>query len=171
MSLSFVYGQGAIVQAMMREGAGEISATFAVWAVGLFGGSVLSVLYPAWIMTRKKSWGVLWQSGRELLLAAIIGLNVSAGVALLGHGMLMLGALGASAGWGIQQASWMLGGQVVGFVSGEWRGVHGAPQAQMGLAIALLVAAAAIMAYGNTLAPKTSHLGKSNVCGYEWRGS
>jgi hypothetical protein len=45
----------------------------------------------------------------------------------------------------------MTGTQLLGFVSGEWRGVTGKPRVQMYLAIAVLMVAAAIMAYGNTL--------------------
>ena len=46
----------------------------------------------------------------------------------------------------------MTGSQAVGFVSGEWRGVTGKPRHQMYMAIAVLIIAASIMAYGNTLA-------------------
>jgi hypothetical protein len=69
----------------------------------------------------------------------------------MGKGMLLLGPLGASVGFGVQQAMQMLGGQTVGFASGEWRGINGTPRHQMYLAIAVLIAAAVVMAYGNTL--------------------
>ena len=150
-SLSFVYGQGPITDAMKRAGAGEIPATFAVWAGALLAGSLLSVIYAAWLMTRRNSWRVLGANRREFLLAAVIGLNMSAGVGLLGQGMILLGTLGASVGFGIQQATWMLGGQGVGFVSGEWRGVRGVPRRRIYAAITLLLVAVLIMAYGNTL--------------------
>ena len=91
------------------------------------------------------------ESWKEAGLALIIGINSSVAVVLVGKGMLLLGALGASVGWGIQQAMQMTGSQAVGFVSGEWRGVLGTPRRQMYLAIAILIIAAAIMAYGNTL--------------------
>ncbi len=152
MSLSFVYGQGPIVEAMKQQGASDIPATFAVWAVGLLGGSLLNVLYPAYIMTRNSSWRVLGESWKELALAVVIGLNMAIGVVLMGKGMLMLGALGASVGFGIQQASQMLGGQAVGFVSGEWKGVFGTPRRQMYAAIVVLILAAVVMAFGNSLA-------------------
>ncbi len=43
----------------------------------------------------------------------------------MGKGMLLLGAApGASVGWGIQQAMQMAGTQMLGFASGEWRGVR-----------------------------------------------
>jgi len=152
ISLAFVYSQGPIVAAMKANGAGNIPATFAVWAVGLLGGAAVNIIFPAYLMTKNKSWGVLAESWKEIGLAAIIGINMSIGVASTGHGMLLLGAFGASVGFGIQQAMQMLGNQSVGFVSGEWRGVFGTPRKQMYTAIALLIVAAVIMAYGNTLA-------------------
>ena len=55
-------------------------------------------------------------------------------------------------GFGIQQAMQMTGSQAVGFISGEWRGVLGKPRSLMYTAIAILIIAAVIMAFGNTLA-------------------
>ena len=46
----------------------------------------------------------------------------------------------------------MLGNQGLGFISGEWKGVVGKPRNQMYMAIGVLIVAALIMAYGNTLA-------------------
>ena len=150
ISLAFVYGQGPVVEALKAQGAGEISATFGVWATALVGGTLVNVIYPAWLITKGRSWNVFAQSGRDLVLAIIIGVNFAAGIVLMGNGMLMLGALGASVGFGIQQASQMLGGQGLGFLSGEWKGVYGKPRNLMFVAIGFLIIAAVIMAMGNT---------------------
>ena len=149
MSLSFVYSQGPIVAAMKANGASDLAATFSVWAVGLLGGSLINILCPAWLMTRNKSWGVLATSWKEVLLASVIGFNMALGIVLMGTGMLLVGAFGASVGFGIQQAAQMLGGQGLGFISGEWKGVMGVPRKLMYAAIALLILAAVIMAWGN----------------------
>jgi len=151
IGLSFVYGQGPIVAALKHEGAGDIPSTFAVWAVGLAGGSILNIIYPCFLLTKNKSWGVLGASSKEFVLAAIIGVNFAVGIVLMGNGMLMLGTLGASVGFGIQQATQMLGGQGLGFISGEWKGVFGTPRHRMYIAIGLLIVAAIIMACGNNL--------------------
>ena len=151
ISFAFVYSQGPIVSAMKAQGAGEIPANFAVWAIGLLGGAIINVTYPAYLMTKHHSWSVLLESWWELTLAIVMGLNFSIGVALMGKGMLLLGPLGASVGFGVQQATQMLGSQGVGFASGEWRGIAGAPRKQMYLAVAILIVAALVMAYGNTL--------------------
>jgi hypothetical protein len=60
--------------------------------------------------------------------------------------MLLLGALGASLGWGLVQGTLILGGQILGFLTGEWRGIGGTPRKQIYAAILLLIAAMAIMA-------------------------
>lgn len=152
LSLSFVYSQGPVVAAMKAKGASDIPANFAVWAVGLLGGAFVNLSYPIYLMFRNKSWNVLTGSWREAALAALIGVNFCGAAALMGEGMLLLGAFGASVGLGIQQGMQMLGNQGVGFLSGEWRGVRGAPRWQMYIAIVILIVAAMILAYGNTLA-------------------
>jgi hypothetical protein len=136
----------------VRVETGSIPATFGVFAVGLIGGALVNLGYAAYVLTRNKSWNVLFQSGSELALAVLIGVNFSLATALMGKGMLLLGALGASVGFGIQQAMQMTGTQLLGFVSGEWRGVRGKPRQQMYLALAILFVAAVVMAYSNSLA-------------------
>jgi hypothetical protein len=129
----------------------NILAILPVQAVGLLGGALINVFYPAFLMTRRKNWNILCESWGELALATLIGLQMCIAVALGNKGMLLLGALGASVGAGIQQAMQMVGGQGLGFMSGEWKGVDGTPRRQMYVAIVLLLIAAVIMAYSNTL--------------------
>jgi len=156
MNLAFVYGQGPVIALTKAHGAGEISSIFAFWAVGLFSGAWLSVGYAAFLMTRQRSWAVLLKHPNEFLLALIIGLNMALSIVLLGRGMLWLGALGASVGSGMSLIAWMLGGQLLGFLSGEWHGVNGRPKKQIVIAIGLLIFAALIMAYGNFHAGTTA---------------
>ncbi|MHC4445207.1 MAG: L-rhamnose/proton symporter RhaT, partial [Planctomycetota bacterium] len=57
--MTFIYSQGPIVKAVVARGAGEIPANIAVWAVGLLGGALVNLIYPAYLMTKNKSWNVL----------------------------------------------------------------------------------------------------------------
>jgi hypothetical protein len=151
-AFAFVYSQGPIRGAMLERGAGEWPASLAVWALGMGFGCLVNVVYPAFLMFRKKSWGVIKDNPRELGLSLIVGLNLFLAFALWFQGMILLGPMGGSVGFGIYFAMQILGAQALGWVSGEWRGVHGKPVKQMGAAIAILTVAAAIMAYASTLA-------------------
>jgi hypothetical protein len=103
------------------------------------------------IMTKNKSWGVLFQHWGEFGLTLIMGIQTVLALTLPGKGILMMGALGASIGSGIQQAMQMAGGQGTGFISGEWRGVHGTPRWQLFISIALLLVASFILIYSKKL--------------------
>jgi len=151
ISLSFVYGQGPIVDAVKAQGASEVAANAAVWAVALLGGALVNLLYPAYLMTKNKSWNVMTESGKDFVLAVLIGIQFIFGIMMLGRGMLFLGALGASIGFGIQQAMQIMGNQGVGFISGEWKGIIGRPRTYMYTAIAVLIGAIIILALTNVI--------------------
>ena len=152
LAFSFVYTQGPIMAAMKQRGASALGANMATWSVCLLGGGLLNVLFPALLMVRNRSWRVLFASGRELGLAVIIAITFTAFVVLMGAGNLLLGALGASVGFGVYQTVQLGGAVGLGFASGEWRGVHGRPRQQMYAAVALLVVAVIIMVCARSIA-------------------
>jgi len=98
-SFAFVYSQAPIVAAMKAQGASEVPANFAVWAVGLLGGALINVLYPVMLMTRRRSWSMLAGNAKEVALAGVYGLTLVLGFACMGKGMILLGVLGASVGF------------------------------------------------------------------------
>ena len=144
-AFAFVYSQDPIIAAMKNHGAGDTAANFGFWAIGLLSGILVNILYPALLMTKNRSWGMLKQSPRELFLSIFIGAQMIVAFALQGIGMLALGALGASVGSGIKQALQFMSGQGVGFISGEWKGVGGKPLRQIIIAVALLMIAVVMM--------------------------
>ena len=150
-AFAFIYSQAPIRGAMLERGAGEWPAAISVWALGMFMGVLVNVLYPAFLLTRKKSWGVLKDNPKEIGLSLIVGLNLFLAFALWGLGMLMLGPLGGSLGFGIYFAFQILAAQGLGWISGEWRGVSGKPIRQMMIAVIILVGAAGLMAYASTI--------------------
>lgn len=153
-TFSFAYCQDPIVKVMQAQGASNVAANSAVWAVGLFAAGLINVLYPAFLMTKSRSWGILAQHPGELMLAILYGLLQAVGFICMGKGMLLLGALGASVGYGLQQSFQISTMQAVGFIGGEWKGVRGRSRHFMYAAITVLLVAAAILAYGNKLAQR-----------------
>jgi len=148
---AFAYSQGPIVEIMTRHGAADLPSKIAVWAFALFGAAIVNILYPAYLLTRNKSWGVITGNGREILLCVLYGLLFFIPSVLLGKGMLLLGALGASVGVGITQSAIIVGGQILGFASGEWKGIHGKPRQYIYAAILVLVVAMIILGLGNLI--------------------
>jgi L-rhamnose-H+ transport protein len=151
ISLSFVYAQAPIIKAMEARDVSGIPANMAVWAAVLFGGACVNLGYPAWLMTKNRSWAMMAKCWPDVALSAALGAQIIVSIILLGRGQLFLGALGASVGFGIQQTIQVLGNQAVGFVSGEWRGVGGRPLRQMIAAVAILILAVVVLAYANQL--------------------
>jgi L-rhamnose-H+ transport protein len=151
ISLSYVYGQAPIREALKHSDVGAIPTDAAVWAAVLFGGALVNVAYPAWLMTRNRSWAKLATYWPDVVLAAVLGAQIIVAIFLIGYSMLVLGVLGASIGFGIQQTTQVVGNQAVGFFSGEWRGIRGKPRTQMFSAVAILIFAVIILAYAQTL--------------------
>jgi hypothetical protein len=129
----------------------NLPAVFSVTALGVIGGLLVNLGFAVYLLIRNKSWHVFFQSPRDFLLSATIAANSIIGIVVQNKGMLLLGALGASVGFGIQQAMQMTGCQGLGFISGEWRGVRGTPRIQMYIAIAVLMIAAGIMVIGRRM--------------------
>jgi hypothetical protein len=150
-AFAFVYSQAPIRNAMLHRGAAEWPAAIAVWAAGMFFGVLVNVIYPAILLTRKKSWNVLKENPGEIGLSFVVGFNLFLAFALWFQGMLLLGPMGGSVGFGIYFAFQILAAQGLGWISGEWRGVRGKPIIQMFAAVVILVGAAALMAYASTL--------------------
>jgi len=151
LSLAFVYSQGPIIEAAKQQGAGEITANFTVWALGILGGALVNILYAAYLMTNKKTWHLLFIRKAEIIFGAIAGLQFIFSIILLGRGMVLLGILGASIGFGIQQSMQVVGNQMVGFLGGEWKGVNGKPRKILYAAIVVILTAVIIFSFSNTM--------------------
>lgn len=131
---------------------GSLVAAYGASVIPLLGGTTVACGYCVFLMCKNRSWAVLTQSRWDFVLVIIMGLTNSLSFLLWGKGTLMLGAIGASIGWGISQATKVVGSVGLAYVSGEWHGVKGKPLIQMRVACVILIVAAIVMAYGKTLA-------------------
>lgn len=152
LSFAFVYTQADIVKALQSQGANDFTSIAGVWAIALPGGALVNLLYPAWLLTSKRGWGEFVGNWREISLSLLMGIIFFAFVIFNGLGMRTLGSLGASVGFGVYQALMMLTSQIIGFAHGEWHGIYGKPRSQIYIALAILLVAVCLMAYGNSLA-------------------
>ena len=152
LSFAFVYTQADIVKALQQEGAGNFVAIVGVWAIALPGGALVNILYPAWLLTCRRSWGEFTCNVTEIGLSLLMGAMFFSSVVLNGLGMRSLGPLGASVGFAVYQAFMMAASQGIAFVHGEWHGITGSPRRQIYTALVITFLAVCIMAYGNSLA-------------------
>ena len=151
ISFTFIFSQDEIVRAVTAQGAGPVAANASVWAIALLAGMLVNVVYPAILLTREGSWSRFAKHPGQVLVSALIGIQFFTGVLLMGQGMLALGVLGASVGFGMSQGMQIVGGQILGFLSGEWRGAPRQARNLIYAAIALLLTAAVILALANML--------------------
>ncbi len=145
LSFAFVYSQGPLMEALKVRGAGESGAIAAVWAVTLPGGALVNVLFPLFLMLRGRNVKALLFP-RDFGLTLVMSLLFVTCLLCMGNGMRMMGALGASLGFGLYQGFQVLSSQGVGVASGEWKGVAGRTKALMVCAVLLTLAAVGVMA-------------------------
>lgn len=88
---------------------------------------------------------------RNALFALSMGVMWMAGMALYGAGANRLGDLGSSLGWAILMSSMVLVANLLGVLTGEWRGSPLEARRQLGLGLALLLVAIAGLGYANSL--------------------
>ena len=149
---AFAYSQGPIIEILNTHRVAEFPSKIIVWAFVLFGAGIVNIIYPAYLLTKNKTWNVLTKNIKEVLIAISYGLLFFIPSVLLGKGMVLLGTSGASVGWGITQGSIILGGQILGFASGEWKGIKGRPRKYIYLAIVILLFSMIILSLGNFFA-------------------
>jgi len=147
------YSQEAVNNAFLAQRAGNINASLAVWALGMFAGALVNLVYCSYLMAKNRTWNRLFSCGKELGLPVSSSLQGILGFIMLSIGSAKIGALGASVGWGIYQAMQILGGQSIGFLWGEWKGSDAKPRRVMVAAIGLLIFASAVLALGNSKSP------------------
>lgn len=153
ISFSFVYTQEPIAEAFIKHGTDENAAPTAVRAATLLGGALVNLLYPLWLLCKNRSWGVFVGPGslRDFMLSLPIGIITIVSFVMGSTGMVMLGALGASVGFGINQAMQIAASQAVGRFTGEWRGVPSEHIRTMTIAVIVLLASVAIVAVARAM--------------------
>ena len=61
------------IESVELLGASEWPAAISVWAMGMLFGVLVNLVYPAILLTRKKTWGVLRDNPREIGLSLVVG--------------------------------------------------------------------------------------------------
>lgn len=149
--LNFAFNfSGSITQAAASLGASTTSASDPVWAITLLGGLTTNVVYCSFLLSRNRTWADYQKAGTasHWFLAALMGAIWMPSIALYGRAAVMMGDLGSSAGWGLYMGMVILISNVWGFVTGEWRGIHGKPVRLIVIGVVCLLIAIVLIGYG-----------------------
>lgn len=151
LNLAFNFS-GSIKQAALSLGASDVSASDPVWAITLLGGLTTNVVYCSYLLFRNKTWADYTKprTVSHWFLAALMGAIWMPSIALYGRSAMMMGELGSSAGWGLYMGVVILISTLWGFITGEWRGIHGKPIVLNVAGVVLLLIAITCIGYGTT---------------------
>ncbi|MGO9640345.1 MAG: L-rhamnose/proton symporter RhaT [Candidatus Acidiferrales bacterium] len=143
LNFSFTFGT-KLTDAAKLAGAGATSSANAIWVPALGAGFLANAAYCLYLLSRNRTWGEFRGEGIPYgywLGAVAMGLMWYGGICVYGLGAAAMGSLGGIIGWPAFMATMIVTANVLGAITGEWKGASGASRAYSWLGIAVLVAA------------------------------
>lgn len=145
-NLGFAFG-GQISQRAHELGAGPTGAASALWTVILLPVFLWNVIYSLLLLRKNKTAHLFREpgTGHYWLLGIVMGVDWMAGMAAYGAGALSLGKVGTSMGWILFVSSMIIVANVLGALTGEWKGARAKTLAIMAAGVAILMAAIVVV--------------------------
>ena len=145
-NLGFAFG-GQISQRAHDLGAGPTGAASALWSVILFPVFLWNVGYSLLLLRKNKTAHLFREpgTGHYWLLGIVMGVDWMAGMAAYGAGALSLGKMGTSMGWILFVASMIIVANILGALTGEWKGAKPRTLVIMAAGIAILLVAIVVV--------------------------
>jgi L-rhamnose-H+ transport protein len=148
LNYALAFGKPVLERAV-ELGATPANATYAVWSVALLGGLAVNLGYCTYLLSRNKTWSAFGARSYDWLGAVVMGLMWMGSIALYGVATTYLGPSGAAIGWGLFSIFVILAANLSGLIMGEWRRVGARTLRGLGVGLALLTVASAVIAWGN----------------------
>ncbi len=123
-------------------------ATVSIWVPVLLGGLVFNMGYPAYLISKGRSWSTLVSArGSAFFWVRCFSMGVFwfAAIQLYGLGASMMGHAGPVYGWAIIIAVSILTSNTWGALTGEWKGSDSRPKLLMWLSTALLIGSLVVL--------------------------
>jgi len=145
-NLGFAFG-GQISQRAHDLGAGPTGAASALWSVILFPVFLWNVGYSLLLLRKNKTAHLFREpgTGHYWLLGIVMGVDWMGGMAAYGAGALSLGKMGTSMGWILFVASMIIVANILGALTGEWKGAKPRTLVIMAAGIAILLVAIVVV--------------------------
>ncbi len=150
-NLGFAFG-GQISERARVLGAGPTGAASAVWSMILLPVFLCNFVYSLYLLKKNGSGHLFSATGTSFywVWGILMGIDWMAGMAAYGAGALSLGKLGTSMGWILFVASMIVVANVLGLMTGEWKGAPGKALAIMAAGIVVLMAAIVVVGSSGT---------------------
>jgi L-rhamnose-H+ transport protein len=152
-NLGFAFG-AKISQMAHNFGAGPTGAASAVWTMILLPVFLCNFTYSLYLLKKNKSSARFREpgTGHYWILAIAMGIGWMAGMAAYGAGALSMGRIGTSVGWILFLSSMIIVANVLGALTGEWKGAQAKTLKIMAAGIAILIAAIVVVGMAGTSA-------------------
>ena len=151
-NLGFTFGAEYSRRAI-EQGAAASMAGNALWAPLTLPLFICSGGYCVWLMRKNKTGGLLVLKGTRhyWALATLMGFMWIGGFVLYAPGARLLGSLGTSVGWAVMMSTMVITANILGFITGEWKGASRKAFSLAVAGVALLILAIGAVGYANHL--------------------
>jgi L-rhamnose-H+ transport protein len=151
-NLGFAFGE-ELGRRATALGAGPLGSGCAIWSVLCFPVFLCNFVYSLYLLRKNKTGNRFREPGTGYYwgLAVVMGVLWMGGMAAYGAGALALGKLGTSMGWILFMCSMIISGNVLGVLTGEWKGSSTRTMAIMAGGIAILMAAVILVGMFGTV--------------------
>ncbi len=148
LNFSFAFG-GELQERALANGATLNAASNAIWPLCLTAGFLPNAGYAAYLLMRRGTWKVFrGPARREWAWASSMGLLCFGSFVVYGAGANALGELGPVVGWPLFMSMSLITSNVLGWISGEWRGAPSQAVRLSVYGILLLIVAITVISLG-----------------------
>ncbi len=124
--LNIGFAAGApLIEHAATDGSPAVLSSMAVWVPALLGGLLFNAGYPAYQITRRKSWSMFLSGPHNTSnwsLSSFMGVLWFGSNLLYGYGALLMGSDGSVYGWALSSGASILVSNTWGAMTGEWKG-------------------------------------------------
>jgi L-rhamnose-H+ transport protein len=150
LNLGFAFSS-KITDTARKFGAPGWAAGLASWQLLFWGGFITCGIFCSILTVKNRTWRnfALPNAGHDFVLTLEMAVLHFVNLLLYGMGAYFIGALGTSLGFASYTSISIIAANILGFMTGEWRGVGNRPVGWIVAATIVLVVSVCVLGYGN----------------------
>jgi L-rhamnose-H+ transport protein len=127
-----------------------MTATYAVWALLLLAGFIPNAAYCSYLLFRNCGWSLFTRAGAAKEGILTVAMSVLWCLAVFGYGIgaTVAGKYGTSAGFALWVAMTIVASNVIGVLTGEWKGTSRQTRGILAIAMVTLLVSVIILNIG-----------------------